>query len=221
MWKDVPMRVFEIEGKTIPFTAFAFKLKGNFPHCYLDRIDNKHGETKMLIPLATLPSEFSKFYKLHVPRKYEMEALQIFTTDILSYFLENDIPYDIEFYDNEMIVIYKSYFDTVNEFKVELEKVGKLMSRMRTNLDRIDFDKIGNLPPLLAKVEIDQYKKSHRIKMFIWKIVTLDFIFGRLLKKANLFLFDFLPHLIILLLLLFGILIILPSILDALEFITN
>lgn len=72
--------------RTYHYTVFAFKFKGSFPHVYLNnKLNSWSVSTGEKIPL---PTEFEKRFSLSAPKKYEIEALEIFTPDVLTSLLD-------------------------------------------------------------------------------------------------------------------------------------
>ncbi|MEZ4104541.1 MAG: hypothetical protein R3B60_04650 [Candidatus Paceibacterota bacterium] len=169
---DAGFHIFELVGRRSPFTAFVFELDKKFPHCYLDRKDNKYSRTNELIPLTTIPPQFAKFYELHVPKKYEIELLQIFNINTLAYLLDSNTNYDVELYENKLIIIHKHRFDSVEEFEIEIQKVEKLYNQMKGDLKTFSYSKIGDLSPMLDEVKVDQYKRLYGLKKVIFSFIS-------------------------------------------------
>ncbi len=126
------------------FTVVAFKFDGTFPHLCLDNRRNwvnNFGSGEEL----PLPHEFEKTFKILAPRKYEIEALQIFSPDVLQAILDHGLKHDVEFVEQEMIVFVKWPFRDFKTFKEELERAFELESILRPKLDGFAFHKIGDM----------------------------------------------------------------------------
>lgn len=126
------------------FSIITFTFKGQFPHIYLnskrDVYDVDNGET------LPLPLEFENKFSLHAPRKYEIEALAIFTTDVLQKILEIGLVYDVEFVGQKMLVCIEGSVDTIEKLEQELGIALELEDLFDNKLDTFKFHKIGDMP---------------------------------------------------------------------------
>ncbi len=156
----VPVRVFESaytigygkSSRVYMYTAFGFRFEGTFPHAYLNRVDNGYNLVPRSIDHVPLSPELEKKFQLYVPKKYEIEALAMFSEDTLAYLLARNWPHDIELVDHEMIIFRSGYVNTFTTFESEFEKACGLVDHMKDELDAITFTPIGNLPYLLRDV---------------------------------------------------------------------
>jgi hypothetical protein len=156
-----PFRIFEYQytvghGKhahTYAFTIFEAKFQGTFPHLYLDcdKDGYSHPPSFSMPSLkeVNLPTEFEKIFTLYVPQKYELEALQIFTTDVLAQFIDNMWYYDIEFVDGELVIYQCNQFINFDGLDMELHRIQKLVDLLAPQLNRMRLTQIGDYSPLL------------------------------------------------------------------------
>jgi hypothetical protein len=159
-YNELPARVFESkyetgEGKNRQIhklTAYAFKFTGTFPHCYLNRRDDGHNYAPAGASKIPLPQAFEEVFQLYVPQKYEIEALEIFTPDVLQHLLDTNWPHDIEFVDGELIVFRKGWLLELSTFESEFDQAAQLATSFAKDLDTAQFTKIGSLPYLLKDV---------------------------------------------------------------------
>lgn len=129
--------------KTYAYTVFAFKFDGRFPHIYLNNRHNSYGaKTGEQI---SLPSEFEKQFILSAPRKYEIEALEIFTPDVLSKLLDMKIVHDIEFVEQEMIIFANGVVSDFEKLEKEFNMAIELENLLDKKLDKFKFEKIGDM----------------------------------------------------------------------------
>lgn len=126
------------------YTVFAFKFNGSFPHIYLnnrhDRYSISAGEE---IPL---PEEFEKNFSLSAPKEYEIEALEIFTPDVLTSFLNGGFTYDIEFVNQEMLIFTKGRINNFEKLEKEFKRALELEDLLDEKLDKFKFQPIGDRP---------------------------------------------------------------------------
>jgi hypothetical protein len=170
-YKGVPLRVFEStytlgygKNKTVyTYTAFAFRFTGTFPHCYLNRKDNGYNMVPHNVPRVPLPAAFERDFTLYAPREYEVEALQIFTEDVLAYLLDGRWLFDIEFVDHEMIVFRKGYIDTRDTFEHELDQACRLAHQLERTLQTMTFSPVGDRPPVLRVASMNTISKTTQL----------------------------------------------------------
>ena len=158
VWKEFPFRAFEYgfykdhhkEGEFQQLTIFGFSFKGIFPHLYLNSSKNDFDPT-IIVERVPLPHEFEKSFRLYAPKKYEMEALQIFTPDILHQLLSSNVYDDIEFVDGEMFIIISEY--VWHDLENELKKADHIRSMFVDALNAMRFAPVGDNSPTLRAHE--------------------------------------------------------------------
>ncbi|KKP98840.1 MAG: hypothetical protein US71_C0002G0050 [Parcubacteria group bacterium GW2011_GWD2_38_12] len=152
---DRQFRIFNYEfsigsGKTKQtycYTVFVFKFKGSFPHIYLNNRFNYYGvDIGEKIPL---PREFEKKFSLSAPKKYEIEALEIFTPDVLANLLDNGFTHDVEFIDQEVLIFTYGQINKFEQLEKEFKRALELEDLLDEKLDKFKFQPIGNMPHIL------------------------------------------------------------------------
>lgn len=129
--------------RSYQYTVFAFKFNGSFPHIYLNNKHNSYNiSTGESVPV---PAEFEKMFTLSAPRKYEVEALEIFTPDVFSKLLDGGFTHDIEFVDHELIMFIDGSTDTFEKLEKEFNRAMELEDLLDEKLDRFKFHKIGDI----------------------------------------------------------------------------
>lgn len=155
-FRNVPIKVFSYyfsitKGESSIhyfYTVFEFMFSGTFPHLYLNRLDNGYGlETGEII---SLPYEFEKHFRLYAPKEYEIEALQVFTPDILAALLEDDFRHDIEIVDGELLIFRKHHINSTEELEEEFKAAIRIYEYFASVLNRIRFAEIGDYSPYLG-----------------------------------------------------------------------
>lgn len=130
--------------ETYYYTVFAFKFKGSFPHIYLNNKHNSYGvKVGEEIPV---PREFEKQFSLSAPRKYEIEALEIFTPDVLENLLNNGFAHDVEFINQNILIFTNGEINKFEQLEKEFNLALDLEDLLDEKLDRIKFEKIGDMP---------------------------------------------------------------------------
>lgn len=131
---------YDRDRRTYTYTVFGLTLKGQFPHLYLNKLRNGFG-TKIgeVIPL---PAEFEKEFRLSAPKEYEIEALQVFTPDLLAHLLDVQLDYDIELVNQELLIFVTGQLDTLQDLEREFSGAGAIADRFAAVLDKIRFTAI-------------------------------------------------------------------------------
>lgn len=125
------------------YTVFAFRFEGAFPHIYLN---NKHNSYSISAgEKLPLPLEFEKQFLLSAPKKYETEALEIFTPEILTKLLDGGFTHDIELVDHELIMFVDGSTDSFKKLEKEFNKAMELEDIFDEKLDKFKFEKIGDI----------------------------------------------------------------------------
>lgn len=130
--------------KTYHYTVFSFKFNGSFPHIYLN---NRHNRYSVSVgEKIPLPGEFEKSFSLSAPKEYEIEALEIFTPEILARLLDGGFTYDIEFVDKEMLVFTDGLINNSEELIQKFNQALELEDLFDEKLDKFKFQPIGDMP---------------------------------------------------------------------------
>lgn len=132
-------------GKTHFYTIFAFKFNGSFPHIYLNNRHNFYGVGNIgeAIPLS---GEFEKEFFLSAPKEYEIEALEIFTPDLLADLLDKDFAHDVEFVNQEVLIFTEGHINDFEELDGKFNQVLELEDLLDEKLDKFKFHPIGDMP---------------------------------------------------------------------------
>jgi len=155
IFQGVPMKIFNYEfdnpagkhSKHHFYVVFEFTFKGEFPHLYLDRLRDGYGmKVGEKIPLS---AEFEKKFRLYAPREYEIEALQVFTPDILFTLLEDNFRHDIEIVDGELLIFIRRGINSINELEREFKNAFRIYELFVPTLNRMRFSLIGDHTPRL------------------------------------------------------------------------
>ncbi len=152
-FKIIDYQFFVNRGEAqIPFNfvSFIFNLNSQFPHCYLDKKENSY-QIKGLGKSLSLPREFEKQFELWVPAGYEMEALQIFTLDLMANLLDFKLPYDIELVDQKLIIYVEGIVYGKQNFEKELDTAIKIKNIFLPKLEHFKFTPIKEHPSRLEK----------------------------------------------------------------------
>lgn len=133
---------------TYPYTVFEFRFSGQFPHLYLNQRFN--GYSVSVGEAVPLPAEFEKKFTLRAPREYEIEALEVFTPDLLAYLLDAEFEHDLEIVDQELLIFTVGFVNTLDDLERKFADAVALAQRLAPKLDRFRFTPIGQLPHTLT-----------------------------------------------------------------------
>jgi hypothetical protein len=123
------------------YTVFSFESNGTFPHIYLNNKKNSYNIN--IGEKIKTPKEFEDKFSISVARNYEIEALQIFTHDVLATLLDIDFPYDVEFINQEILIFTDGQIHDFADLKFKFNKSLELMSLLFDKFDKFRFEKIG------------------------------------------------------------------------------
>ncbi len=153
---ELPVRFFEYmftvgsgkSSRTYTYTVFEFRFTGSFPHVYLNYKQDQYG----VYPGKELhlPEGLRQKFHLYAPEQYEIEALQIFTPDVLALIQDLDWQYDLELVDQELIIYKKGHVNTRGELEMEFGKAAALVAKLRPTLERMTLHTVGTNDPLLS-----------------------------------------------------------------------
>lgn len=98
-------------GKTRGSTGFVHvSLTRRSPHLLLDGVANNHGARRWIArtvaheQLISLEGDFDRHFALYCPRDFQIEALQIFTPDVMALLIDHGSRWDIEIVDDNLFV---------------------------------------------------------------------------------------------------------------------
>ncbi len=130
------------------YTAFGFKFEGSFPHLYLNSFGNGYNIVGKGVHVD-LGFPFEDKFRLYGPEEYEIEALQVFTPDVLEYLLDEEWPYDVELVDQELLIFRYGLVDNVEDLEVRFRQAVGLVKHLDSVLDSMDFSYIKGYPYFL------------------------------------------------------------------------
>ncbi|MDZ4243779.1 MAG: hypothetical protein U1C57_01605 [Candidatus Doudnabacteria bacterium] len=142
-------RFGEKNSRTYNYTVFAFKFNGHFPHIYLDRIGNPY--TIKVGKQISVPVEFKEKFRLSAPEGYEIEALQIFTPELLAFILDSSLKHDVELVNQELLLYVPGKIDNLDELEKEFSEALTMANKFAPVLDSIQFQRIGDKPYVLKQ----------------------------------------------------------------------
>jgi len=131
------------------YLVIGFKFLGNFPHLYLNYKKNKYNLS--IGSHLSLPTEFEKEFILSIPKGYQIEALDIFTPDILDAILRLGIKCDVELVKGEILFFIEDATLLKDFSKIEnkIQATKEIARLLAPKLNRFKFSPIGNLSPRL------------------------------------------------------------------------
>lgn len=139
----------QILGKTRThvFTVFCFSFFGQVPHLYLNRLHDWYG----LAPgkRLNLPTEFNKQFSLYAPPEYEIEALAIFTPDLLASLLDQKLKFDMEIIEQKLYLYVPFAVTSGQTLLKRLSAAEEIMRYLTSRLDRARFEPIARRPSAL------------------------------------------------------------------------
>jgi len=153
--EDRPFRLFEYQyvtgsGKstrTHSYVVFEVIFEGTFPHIYLNNEYNGSlsGLKELFMPRLMLPPSLDKKFNLYAPKGYEIEALEIFTPEVLALIMDEGWGHDTELTGNALYVFVPGQIRTKSELDGEIERLRKMVALLAPRLNRFKLTPIGDL----------------------------------------------------------------------------
>ena len=103
-----------------------------------------------------MPTEFEKKFTLSIPRGYHIEALQVFTPDVLEEILRLSIVSDIEIVGNEIIFFLEGLWSVNDIFRgldileKEFNSIEKVVNLLKPKLEKVRWQQIGDRSAIMA-----------------------------------------------------------------------
>jgi hypothetical protein len=138
------------------YFLYGVRAADTFPHMYLNY--RKNSFLMNLGEFLSLPAEFEKEYSLSIAPGYHVEALSVFTPDILALLL--DLPYkcDVEIVDGEMLFIIESAYNIIDgdhmKLEQELKGIESIIGMLRPKIERTSWAPIGDKPHHIGAIDI-------------------------------------------------------------------
>ena len=131
------------------FTFMQVKLSRKVPHLILDSKSMKTPAPPAgayHIQTIKLEGDFHKYFTLYVPKDYQVDALQIFTPDVMNELMEYGKDLDLEFIDNELYIYHRgNVFKNAAKTREFLIAVSKITDRINRQIKNYRDARIGNV----------------------------------------------------------------------------
>lgn len=123
-------------------SIMVLEFSGNLPHIV---VDSKHKEslsfpfkTKQLVELE---GDFRKYFRLYIPKEYEIEALSLLTPDVMAQLIDKSSNFDVEFighriyiYDNGLIATRKELIDLYELATTLVKELDRQLKNFKTQV---------------------------------------------------------------------------------------
>ena len=127
------------------FTVFEYTMQGTFPHIYLDSKFMTYRTSMTSVGVKVpLPGDMKKNFTLWAPEQYEIEALEIFTADVLAFIEEQKFALDVEIVDSEVIFYRQGNVNSRDELTKAHAAAQALIEKIGPRLDRFKLYTIGD-----------------------------------------------------------------------------
>jgi hypothetical protein len=132
--------------KIYEYVVFEFKTTGTFPNLVLNYTKGRFRLSKGK-PLE-VPG-LQGLYEVFVPEQYEIEALQIFTPDILALLTDLEIASDIEFCDGEILIYTEGMVASRAELDMRYTRARTFVQKLYPILSTMRLTPIGDYSAVL------------------------------------------------------------------------
>lgn len=127
--------------KIYEYVVFEFKTGGTFPNLVLNYTKGRFTLSKGK-PLKV--SGLENHYEIFVPEQYEIEALQIFTPDVLALLIDLELKADIELCDGEILVYTEGMVNSRAELDMRYARALAFASKLYPMLSQMRLAPIGD-----------------------------------------------------------------------------
>jgi len=132
---------------TYCYHILIFQTSTSFPHMYLNYKENSYSMS--IGEHLSLPLEFEKYFSLSIPKGYHLEALQIFTPDIMARIIDLPFKSDIEFVNNQIIFVLEdveNLFSNFSRFQWQIIGIKHLINLIKPKIEKASWSKVGDMP---------------------------------------------------------------------------
>ncbi len=136
---------YDKNKKIYNYHVFSVKNLGVTPHIYLNYKRNKYSMS--LGKVLPLPTEFEKDFIMSIPEGYHLEALQIFTPDVLGKILDLPLKCDIEIVDGEILFFLEgigTIFKDFSKLEEQIETAKTLVAILKPKLGNLRWAPVGD-----------------------------------------------------------------------------
>lgn len=127
------------------YKVFVISGIGSVPHMYLNYKRDIYSMS--LGQKLSLPSDFEKEFELSVPPSYHLEALQVFTPDIIHEILESPLRCDIEFVDDKIFFFFKTKINIYKDYENLDNQIGSALhiaDLLRPKFENLRWSQVGD-----------------------------------------------------------------------------
>jgi hypothetical protein len=131
--------------QTHSYTIYELQFDSAMPDILLENASHAFGEA--LVDkitgkeLVKLEGDFNKYFSLSIPKGYEVEALEIFTPDVMQKLIEKAKNFSLEIvnshlfiYDNAIVGKKQGLYDLYDLAQYFVEKLGPVLARMKPSV---------------------------------------------------------------------------------------
>lgn len=132
-------------SRTYHRSILVMEFKSNLPHVVVD----SKKITSISFPYAKgqllelESNDFAKYFRLYVPKEYEVEALSILTPDVMAQLIDKSSLYDVEFINNHVYIYAGGLVDTRAKLQALFELAGTIVDELGGKLDRFKIDTVA------------------------------------------------------------------------------
>lgn len=138
------------ETESFDFTVYEITARHPMPQLFLDSKSTRFG-SKRFGPFQLdssralkLEGDFNKHFALYIPREYEIEALQIFTPDVMLELIETSKQFELEIIGQQIRLIVVGHIESAQQMDDMYAHATRIASLFETTFSRFKYQKIGS-----------------------------------------------------------------------------
>jgi hypothetical protein len=129
-------------AKHILFTACEIHYTANLPRIFLDAHHHEFMNIDIFRKpmdgeIVSLEGDFNKYFTLYVPRGFEIEALQIFSPDVMAKLIDKSKEFSLEFFGDHLYIYSSKAIDTKQGLYSIYDLAKILISELAPVLERL------------------------------------------------------------------------------------
>jgi hypothetical protein len=181
------------------YTYVQIPLKRHMPHMVLDSTSNNFLKTFSNLPMTisqsqvlSLEGNFDKYFTLYAPKKYERDALYVFTPDVMEKLISECRNYDVEIVDDFIYLYKKNYVDLMKETEIRslLGVIDVINSELQRQTYRYRDDRVAQAEQGVETIAVNEVsaqgrrlKGNYRVSLYSILIIVLGVIFGLMMPR--------------------------------------
>ena len=152
-YNNLPIKIFNYnfsighgkQKRTFFYTIFEIETKSEMPDMILLRNDffafTNLNQLTLGKEKLNLEGDFNKYFKLYIPKDFQIEALQIFTPDVMAELIDKfkNVDMSIEINSNKIYLFFEKIISKKDEFLLSYGLIQKFSEKFTHNINDVGY----------------------------------------------------------------------------------